>query len=500
MELGANVRPANEAVADLQRALLHTLATNETGLRASTSLPAMGTSSQQGPSLKSPGGFRRHFLHQRAEKSGIPLEARPKAWSTSMLQSLGPLIRAGYFDSVLGIRFDPETGAELHGAPAPGQSGLAMTACAVVKSFVGTGLTFVPAAFMQGGWLFSFVALALVAAVNLICVRLLLDCREQTGLASFADVARSATGHLGCWLLEVSLVLSQFGNCVAYMVFVSKVAETVGFGAPEKTTALQLVALVPLSFIRSVHRLEKPNLVGDAFIVGGLIVAVGFFCRAVASGGGAQARLSTLAEFKPTSCGVLLGTIIFAFEGTPLVLPIRDAMKEPAHFWHLFLWAFAGIAGFFAFFGLLGYAAYGDQVSSPVLMDLPPGSPLSTVVRVSYMIAIIAGFPLMFLPAGRITEFWVFGAVPQGSHKWKKNALRTAEVASLAGVALYGGSQFQKMLALIGAVCSAPLAFVFPPLFHFFLCAKNMGQRSLDSVLVAVGLAAMGFALKQTLE
>lgn len=501
MDHGSRVKPANEAVADLQKCLLSTMRENETGtgVRAAVTLPAMGAG-KQGSGLRAPGGFRRHFLHQVAEENGIPLEARPKAWNRPMMETLGPLIRVGYFDSIMGMRFDSETGAELHDAPAPGHSGLGMTMLALVKSFVGPGLTFIPQAFMQGGWLFSPIALILVAILSLICIRLLLDCREQTGLTSFADVAREATGAWGCGLLQVALVLSQFGTCVAYIVFVAKLSGTLGFGPPEMVVAVQLVALVPLSLIRSVHRLEKPNLVADALIGGGLVVAVCFFWESVAMGGGFQARLSTIAEFKPATCGILLGTVIFTFEGIPLILPIREAMKEPERFWSLFLGVFAGIVGFFAFFGLLGYAAYGDEVSSPVLMDLPPDSGPSVVVRIAYMIAILAGMPLMFLPAARITEFWVFGAVAPGTRKWEKNALRSAEVCLFAVAAVYGGPQFEKVLAIIGAVCCAPIAFIFPPLFHLRLSARSLAQKVLDVCLLAVGFAAMGFAVAQTLE
>merc|ERR1719171_2637342 len=111
-----------------------------------------------------------------------------------------------------------------------------------------------------------------------------------------------------------------------------------------------------------------------------------------------------------------------------MILPIRNAMKEPEHFWPLFVWMFIGIAAIFTIFALVGYAAYGSAVETTVLLNLPHNDPVAVAVKVGYMIALVLSLPLMFLPAARITELWAFGVTEKGTHKWRKNGLRTVEV------------------------------------------------------------------------
>lgn len=46
---------------------------------------------------------RRNHLHSVAESKGIPMEERPAAWNKSLVESVRPLIRVGYFERVLGM-------------------------------------------------------------------------------------------------------------------------------------------------------------------------------------------------------------------------------------------------------------------------------------------------------------------------------------------------------------------------------------------------------------
>lgn len=118
-------------------------------------------------------------------------------------------------------------------------------------------------------------------------------------------------------------------------------------------------------------------------------------------------------------------------------------MREPDMFWPLFVKVFSCIVLFFVLFGLIGYLDFGSKVDAVVLLNLPGGSALATSVQAAYMVALMLGSPLVFLPAARITELWVFGVVREkGSRKWHKNALRTLEMCILGAVALRGGEFF----------------------------------------------------------
>merc|ERR1712166_296593 len=95
------------------------------------------------------------------------------------------------YDAVLGIRLNSQ-GEEI--AREAGECGVAQTVLALAKSFVGSGITFLPGAFVQGGWLFSSVVIVVIGFCNAVCIRLLLDCSSRTGLSGFGDIACKAAG------------------------------------------------------------------------------------------------------------------------------------------------------------------------------------------------------------------------------------------------------------------------------------------------------------------
>merc|ERR1719188_1735457 len=107
---------------------------------------------------------------------------------------------------------------------------------------------------------------------------------------------------------------------------------------------------------------------------------------------------------------------------------------------------------------------------------------------------------MVFLPATRITELWLFGVVrPKGSKKWRKNFWRAVEMCAVGVVARYGGNAFARFLSIIGGLCCVPIAFIYPAFFHLRICAKSTCEKILDWLLIALGSLAGAFVLGQVL-
>lgn len=142
----------NEAVADLHKALLRDThdpcspgfgrQTTWSGVEPGALVGGLeGLGMRQ---LKEPGAFRRQHLHKQAEEMGIPEDERPAHWNTRLLESVRPHFQVVMYEGPLGIRLDEDGNA----LPAEaGQSGLPQTILAIWKSFVGSGITFLPGAF-----------------------------------------------------------------------------------------------------------------------------------------------------------------------------------------------------------------------------------------------------------------------------------------------------------------------------------------------------------------
>ena len=102
--------------------------------------------------------------------------------------------------------------------PKTGTSG---TILLLLKSFVGTGVLFLPRAFLNGGMLFSFLVLLSISLVSYYCFVLLTKSR-LTLKGSFAEMGEMTHGKYMRALINLSLVLSQMGFASAYIVFTSE--------------------------------------------------------------------------------------------------------------------------------------------------------------------------------------------------------------------------------------------------------------------------------------
>jgi proton-coupled amino acid transporter len=99
-------------------------------------------------------------------------------------------------------------------------------------------------------------------------------------------------------------------------------------------------------------------------------------CSVIYIGGNETAVLAKrgVAEvqlFNKDSFPLLIGTAVFAFEGIGLVIPITESMREPQKFPRALTGVMFTISILFAGAGVLGYAAYGKDIQTVVIVNLP---------------------------------------------------------------------------------------------------------------------------------
>lgn len=481
----------NEAVADLHKALLKEHGFGFRAVPKASTEPSLrkeltDLASEAAAELKTPGGFRRSFLHRQAEASGVPMELRPTHWNKPLMTKLRPLVRVGYFESILGISEEGIMADELQ----VGEAGITSTIFAIIKGFIGTGITVMSAAFAKGGWAEAATMLIFIGLLNGLCIHLLLQCSDRTRCTLYGGVARAATGRVGELVVQLSLVASQFANGIAFMIFISKNAVPLGMGTPASIIWAQVVVLAPICLIRSLDKLEGVILIADAFILGGIAVIFAFLLSIFATRGISPSV--QLYDFD--NAGIFFGTAMFSFEGIPSILPIRQAMREPSQFHGVFYKTFFPVVALYVAIGLLGYASWGEHVQAPILLDLPMNA-WGIGVKLAYMLALLLSIPFFFIPVARITELWLFGVTQKGVKKWRKNGFRIVEIALLGLVAVKGEQEFEKFLVVVGIVCAVPLAFIYPALFHLILCANDAGSKAFDIAVILFGCIAAVYVL-----
>lgn len=472
--------------------------------------------------IKAPGGFRRNYLRRSArspspslqgygtgpgnERNGAGGQQQPRPFTSNFLEFLTlyghfageeledddeALEPGDYFSSEIyrdrGF-FDEDEEEEDEGAPSEGSAlltprtpggrrrrkaraptGQATTwgaALLLLKSFVGTGVLFLPKAYLNGGMLFSNLVLLAVASLSYYCFVLLINTRTKVE-GSFGDIGGVLFGRFMRNLILSSLVLSQIGFVSAYIVFTSENLQAFILAVSRCRTfidikfmiMMQLIVFLPLSLVRNISKLAWTALVADFFILLGLLYLYYYDIATLVDHG-----VSDIIQFNPRDWTLFIGTAIFTFEGVGLIIPIQESMQRPSKFPLVLFLVMVLITTIFISMGALSYAAYGSATQTVVLLNLPQDDKLVNAVQFLYSLAILLSTPLQLFPAIRIMENELF--TRSGKYnpwiKWQKNVFRFFLTFGCALLAWGGAGDLDKFVALVGSFACIPLVYVYP--------------------------------------
>lgn len=390
-------------------------------------------------------------------------------------------------------------------AQRPGDAGVTRTFFTLLKAFIGTGIMFLPKAFQNGGILFSSITLFTVAIVTTLAFHLLLKCKEKYP-GGYGELGGAIGGRKMRAVILSSVTLSQLGFVCAGTVFVAdnlkSFADAVSNNDSPLSTkdliALQLLILVPMALIRNISKLGPAAMVADIFIILGLVYIWHYDIAFLSAHGIAE----SVVLFNPNAYTLTIGAAIFTFEGIGLILPIQSSMKEPQKFEWLLYAVMILITAIFGSVGILCYAVFGTETKIEVISNFPQDSKMVNAVQFVYSLAVLVGTPVQLFPAIRILEGKLFGNL-SGKHslagKWKKNFFRTVVTVLCVAVSIWGSSNLDRFVALIGSFACVPLVYIYPPLLHYWAVAESRAAKIGDIIFIIVGVFAMVYTTVITL-
>ena len=182
---------------------------------------------------------------------------------------------------------------------------------------------------------------------------------------------------------------------------------------------------------------------------------------------------------------------------------------------------FAVITSVYVFFGLFNYLVYGaEHLEDPLITSdiskrhdcycdrnslyrynsLYVWSWLPFSVAFVYIVNLLITYPLVLHPANMVIEASIFKGVPKSRKRtWMKNLLRTCLVAATVGVGISLRHTLDKLMSVVGSLTCAPIAFIFPSLFHYKLAATTKRERVIDLTIAGIGIFLMIFITIYTL-
>ena len=371
--------------------------------------------------------------------------------------------------------------------PAPLTPGLYVQVFfAVVKSYVGPAILYLPHAFSNGGMLPSLLLLPFLGCLTTAAFYLLVQCHTSAaGAPTYGDMAALALGRPGRLAVTVALVGAQLSTITSYYMFVARnlrdSAQLYGWTLPADNWLIPLLMPVfaPLACLPQLRHLAPTNILADLLILAGLAFVACYAVTQLSEPSVGPAANSTaepsaadaphFAWFQaPGSLLLYVGTTCFTFEGGGLMVPIVCSLepRQKHVFGPIFLQAMAFVTLLFTGFGALGYACFGEDTVMPVTLNVHTAAASGAGLRLGYSFAVVCTFPLQMMPIADMVEA-ALAAPPCHLRRpsvGRRLIARLGLIGLTCTVAVYGANQFDHFISLVGVLCSVPLAFALPSL------------------------------------
>ncbi|XP_050088890.1 proton-coupled amino acid transporter-like protein CG1139 [Anopheles aquasalis] len=416
-----------------------------------------------------------------------------------------------YGDSRTIDNVDLERGDGAQGQQAGNQAGYTGTLMNYCKGNIGTGCYAMGEAFRNGGLLMGPLLTIVIGLISLHCQHIVLECTELME-AKLAE-ERAKRGHSAIeerqltfaetvgycfqygperfrpWAntmrhtVNVFTCVTQLGFCCIYYVFIGssmkQIADYCGMHLPTGThLALLLILLIPLCLITKLNRLTPFSAVANVLM--GLGVAVCFYYALKDPlPDGALTERALVAE--PDRIPPFFSTVIFAFEGVSLVLPLKNGMRRPQDFGRtsgVLNVGTAFIVVLYVALGFVGYLRWGDEVQGSMTLNLPDGELLAETVKLCIASGVLLGFALQLYIAVEVLWPLVQRYLPIVNKQPTicEMILRTLLVLMISFIGTFV-PHLGLFISLMGALCSTVMGLIFPAIISLIVAYSNPNVR-----------------------
>ncbi|PSN37126.1 hypothetical protein C0J52_12592 [Blattella germanica] len=223
-----------------------------------------------------------------------------------------------------------------------------------------------------------------------------------------------------------------------------------------------LIALPPIMlscWIRDLKYLVPLSLIANVCMVVGISITIFFLVQDIPP-------VDSSKFFSPImSLPLFFGTIIYAFEGIGLLLPLQSEMRYPDTFSSRFGVLNIGmtiVTTLLVSMGFLGYLKYGDKVQGSLTLNFDQSDPLAQAVQLILSVGILFSYALqMYVP---IDILWPKVLSRWGPFRWSVfvEIVFRSILVLITFVLAEAIPHLHLFISLVGAVSSSALALFFP--------------------------------------
>ncbi|VDM59459.1 unnamed protein product [Angiostrongylus costaricensis] len=358
----------------------------------------------------------------------------------------------------------------------------------MIKAMLGTGLLSLPLAFKHSGLFLGLILTVVICMICLYCMRQVVFaahfvCMLRNGRdwIDYANIMRGAVEMGPSWirhkgyffkqLVNVNMFASQLGFCCVYFVFMADNLEDFfnnNTSIKLSKAVWMLLILVPMLFVCSIRRLSilAPfAMIANATYIVAVAIVLFFFVSDLRP-------VSSLPWFgRLSDLPLFFGTVMFAFEGVAVIMPIENRMRDP----HAFI-AWNGVLNsscivvltIFSVTGFYGYLSLGDDVKDTATLNLPM-TPFYQVIKLMFVACIMVSYPLQFYVPMERVEKWITRKIPVSRQTFYIYGTRYLGVLFTCAIAELV-PHLALFISLMGAFSGASMALLFPPCIELLTC------------------------------
>ncbi|KAL3880859.1 hypothetical protein ACJMK2_033065 [Sinanodonta woodiana] len=385
----------------------------------------------------------------------------------------------------------------------------------LLKGMIGTGILAMAIAFKNGGLWVSLLSLMVVAIICVHCMHVLLGCHEaiskrievkvmdygtvmeksfETGSARIRKFSKAAKN-----VVNMFLIVTQFGFCCVYIVFVAKsfkqVIDYYSVSSPDVKIYMTVVAVLMLLYVQvtNLRALAPFSMFANVLnVIGLLLIFLNLWDNIPdASTRPFYGKLSNFPLF--------FGQIIYAFEGIGLVLPLRNKMKNKEEFG-----GWVGVLNLgcvitvclYEAVGFYGYLKYGDDAQGSITLNLSSDKWYNMLVKVLFAVSIFISYGLQFYVPIEIIWPWLKQKSNSSIYKcYGERIFRIIMVFVTFGIALLV-PHIDLLISLIGAFAGASLALILPPIIEIATYSgpsETISKWKIFKNIIIIFLGFVGF-------
>ncbi|XP_064636410.1 proton-coupled amino acid transporter 1-like isoform X2 [Lineus longissimus] len=356
----------------------------------------------------------------------------------------------------------------------------------LLKGNIGTGILAMPYAVSNAGILFGTLGIVVVGIIATHCMNMLINCAHhiknkthrqgvdyEDVLEVCFEIAPSPFNKLRKPMKIIALIclnITQIGFCCVYVLFIGENVRLFveAFHPPSDVPvqvymAVLLVFLVPFSFIKNLKSLAPFAIFANLLTMTGIVIILVYCVQDLPP----VTTYPLMADFGRIP--LFFGSVVFAFEGISLVIPIEMKMKTPQDFMGMTGVLNTGMVIVMCLYvavGFFGYMKFGNAALGSITLNMPTDHWIYLSVKIMFPIALFISYGLQFYVP--VCILWPPIEARISSPRWKvwgEYVFRTFLVLftfALAAVIPH----LELLISLIGALSSSSLALIFPPIIE----------------------------------